>query len=81
MRKILDEEDVVECDGVWMVGHVDARVNHNHDDDECPDLECAQGFQLPRNDVRESSSETFRLTNAQCILKNEFEKLYSTMDS
>ena len=25
----LDAGDVVECGGVWMVGHVDVRVNHN----------------------------------------------------
>ena len=30
----LDEEDVVECGGVWMVGHVDVRVNHNEDYDD-----------------------------------------------
>ena len=75
----LGEEDVVECGGVWMVGDVDVRVNHSDAYDDFPDLEYAQGFQLPTKTCR-SRGPRLSSGDRQRRLKNKFGQLDNTID-
>ena len=62
-----------------MVGHVDVRVNHNEDHDDFPDLEYAQGFQLPTKTCR-SRRPRHSSGDRQRRLKNKFGQLDNTID-
>ena len=37
-EEVQDKEDVVECGGKRVVGHIDVRANHNDDENEFPNV-------------------------------------------